>query len=282
MDSLLLPTIERLAQKGRTQFSNWSAPLFENYCQATLPRLIGSAETAAAWQPAAAAFAELLCEGVGRGHLTVQLHAEPVNLMEYCLRDWLVSRLIQVSTKQRIRFLVSAWNMLEGLLREPRWVNCYVMARAHELENENDLQVFLTRVLRPLFEPTTSSNWSGPFRVTMQSLRSGDDEFLPGEMHLVAPNILAVRDRRRDLTLGLILRKQGQTELAGIFSDTSPFTDSPPAISPRWQGEWLSLGTAQVQLKFLAEPFRWIQASAGFVVASAIDSQKLWIVESEQ
>jgi hypothetical protein len=116
----------------------------------------------------------------------------------------------------------------------------------------------------------------------MLSLRTGDDEFLPGEMHLVAPNIVAVRDRRRDLSLGLILRKQGQSELAGIFANTNPYTEAPSTLAPRWQGEWLTFGRERIQLKYLNEPFRWIQLSAGFVVTSAVNSQKLWIVESEQ
>jgi hypothetical protein len=273
MDPLLLPNIERLAQKGKTQFSNWAPSLFQEYCQATLPHLTG---------PAASAFAELLCEGIGRGHVTTKLDIDPANLMEYCLRDWLVRRLSDGSIEQRLQLLANSWNILEGLLGEPRWVNSYVMARVGELKNETSLQVFLARVLKPLFEPATNANWSGPFRVTMVSLRAGDDEFLPGEMHLVAPNILAVRDRRRHLSLGLVLRKNGQSELAGVFADTHPYTEPPSAMAPRWQGEWLAFGNERIQLKFLAEPCRWIQLSAGFVVASAVNSQKLWIVESDQ
>jgi hypothetical protein len=282
MDPLLSPTIERVAQKGRTQFSKWDMPLFQDYCRATLPHLISSSPESATSLPVAAAFAELLCEGIGRGYLATNLNADPVNLMEYCLRDWLVLRLAEGTTEQRIQLLASAWNMLEGLLREPRWVNSYVMARVRELENDGDLQVFLTHVLKPLFEPAISSNWSGPFRVTTLSLRGGDEEFLPGDMQLVAPSVLAVKDRRHSLSLGILLRKKGLSELAGIFADTSPYAEPLSAMTPRWKGEWLSFGSERIQLKFLAEPFRWLQLSAGFVVASAVNSQNLWIVESDQ
>src|SRR5580692_4890849 len=153
MDPPLSLIIERIAQKGRTQFSKWDMPLFQDYCRATLPHLMSSSQASETSQPVAAAFAELLCEGIGRGYLATNLNADPVNLMEYCLRDWLVLRLPEGTTEQRIQLLASAWNMLEGLLREPRWVNTYVMARVRELENDGDLQVFLTHVLKPLFEP---------------------------------------------------------------------------------------------------------------------------------
>src|SRR5580704_17445460 len=96
MDPVLLPIVERLAYKGRTQFSNWDQSLFQDYCQAALPRLTS---------PVAAAFAELLCEGIGRGHIATNLHADPASLMEYCLRDWLVRQLAEGSTEPQLQLL---------------------------------------------------------------------------------------------------------------------------------------------------------------------------------
>lgn len=282
MDPMLSATVERLTQKGRIRFSHWADSLFQDYCQVTLPRLTGPSLTAATWQPVSIAYAELLCEGIGQGYVATDLQSTPTNLMEYCLRDWLVRQLMENSTEQRLQLLANSWNIMEGLLREPRWVNSYVMARVRELESSGNLQFFLARVLKPLFEPATNANWSGPFRVTMLSLRTGDEEFLPGELHLVAPNILAVKDRRRHLSLGIVLRKQGQSELAGVFADTKPYTEPPAAMAPRWQGEFLSFGNERIQLKYLHEPFRWIQLAAGYVVASAVNSQRLWIVESDR
>jgi hypothetical protein len=268
-----LPLIERLDRKGAMQFARWDTPLFRDHCQALLQELAQSPSVATA-------LAELLCEGVGRGYLTARLRDNPTNLMEYCFRNWLPSRLAGVAAERRLHFLADAWNLLEGVLGEPPWVNAYVMARVRELHGEPGLESFLARVLRPLLEPATSAKWSGPFRVTTLSLRACDDEILPGDMHLVAPTILAVRDRRRDLACGVVLRKDGRSEAAGIFGDTSPFVEQPPAKSPRWQGEWVTFGEERVRLPFLGEPLCWLQVNAGFVVASAVNSQKLWIVES--
>jgi hypothetical protein len=270
-------TIERLAQKGATQFSNWNPSLFLDYCRA----LKQDPTKASTSSPLVmTALAEMLCEGIGRGYLTTSLHAKPANLMEYCFRNWLMSRLSDVAAERQLPYLADAWNLLEGVLREPSWVNAYVMARVRELHRAAGLESFLGFVLKPLFEPATPANWTGPYRISLLSFRGGDDEFLPGDMHLVAPTILTVRDRRRDLACGVVLRKQGQSELAGIFGEASPFVEQPSSLSPGWQGEWVTFGKERIQLPFLGEPFRWLQVRAGFVVASAVNSQKLWIVES--
>ena len=272
-----LTTIERLAQKGATQFSSWNPSLFQDYCQAFMQE---HAKASPLSHLVATALAEMLCEGIGRGYLTTSLHANPANLMEYCFRHWLMSRLADVAAERQLHFLADAWNLLEGVLREPVWVNAYVMARIRELHSQPGLESFLGSVLKPLFEPATTADWTGPFRVTTLSLRAGDDEFLPGDMQLVAPTILSVRDRKRDLHCGVVLRKQGQSEVAGIFGEAHPFVEQTSALSPSWQGEWVTFGKERIQLPFLGEPFRWLQVHAGFVVASAVNSQKLWIVES--
>jgi hypothetical protein len=272
-----LPTIERLAQKGAAQFSNWNPSLFQAYCQRLLK---DHSKASLSSRLVATALAEMLCEGIGRGYLTTNLQANPANLMEYCFRNWLMARLADIPAERQLSFLADAWNLLEGVLREPSWVNAYVMARVRELHREIGLESFLGPVLKPLFEPATPANWTGPFRVTMLSLRAGDDEFLPGEMHLVAPTILTVKDRKRDLACGVVLRKQGQSEVAGIFGEVSPFVEQASGMPPSWKGEWVTLGKERIQLPFLGEPFRWLQVHAGFVVANAVNSQKLWIVES--
>jgi hypothetical protein len=270
-----LPLIDRLARDGPTRFAHWDPALFHSYCDALLP------DDTKVSSGTASAVAELLCEGIGRGYLTAGLEARPSNLMEHCFRGWLPSRFAAVPAEGQARFLADTWNLLEGLLREPAWVNAYVMARAAELPHEPSLQAFLARVLRPLFEPAARANWTGPFRVTTLSLRAADDEVLPGDMHLAAPTVLVVRDRRRDLACGVLLRKQGQSEVAGLFAESPPYVEESPGTPPSWQAEWVSLGQERIRLPFLGEPFRWLQVGAGFMVASAANSQKLWVVESD-
>ena len=47
-----------------------------------------------------------------------------------------------------------------------------------------------------------------------------------------------------------------------------------------WEGGSARIGDETVSLPFLADPFHWALVRAGYLVASAADSQKLWIVES--
>jgi hypothetical protein len=284
MDPVLSSTIDHFAQAGAAQFSGWNPSLFEDYWRGTLPRLwihlkVQLKQPEAA-RDVAAAYARLLCESIGKGYLRSGFQERPANLMEYCFRNWLPARLVVLPPEQHLGLLARSWNLLEGLLCEPRWVNAYVMARISELGSQPDLESFLAFVLEPLFEPSPPARWNGPFRVSLLSMRQADYDFLPGDMYLVAPTVLAVKDRRRELQWGVLLQKQGRSDLACRFDETSPYAEGPSSVSPRWQGELLSLEQERIGLPFLREPFRWLQVRAGFVVASAVDSQKLWIVES--
>ena len=282
MDPSLSPLIERFAQEGASRFANWKASLFQEIGQTAAPRVWQSLEhgDSERRQAVLTAYLHLLCEGIGNGYLATGWQNAAGNLMELCLRDWLPAQLAALPHEQHLPMLASTWNLLEGLLREPPWVNVYVMARAGELDKEASLESFLMRVLKPLFEPASPAQWNGPFQVSLLSTRPGDDEFLPGDMRLVAPTILAVKDRRRAVHLGFILRKQGQSELAGAFGETAPFVEEASPILPHWQADALMLGAERIHVPLIQEPFRWLQVRAGFVVASAVNSQKLWIVES--
>ncbi len=275
MDPLLLPTIDGAARMAATRFSSWKPTLFQDYCQGTVARI---------WREhgpgTTTAYVHCLCEAIGTGYVTASVQETPANLLEHCLRTWLPVRLAAVPREQHLALFARSWNLLEGLLREPGWVNAYVMARTKELDRETELEPFLVRVLKPLFEPAAAASWTGPFRVTLLPLRQADDDFLPGDMNLVAPTVLVVKDRRRPVQCGVILRKQGQSELAGMFETTSPYAQGPSAVVPQWQGESLVFDKERVTLPFLLEPYRWLQVQAGFVAACAVNSQKLWIVET--
>ena len=52
--------------------------------------------------------------------------------------------------EQHLSLLARVWNLGEGLLREPEWVNAYVMSRIGELRSEKMPETILVDVLRPL------------------------------------------------------------------------------------------------------------------------------------
>jgi hypothetical protein len=263
-----------IGERGASQFSNWNRSLFNDYCETIVAPL-------AAHEPTLAVnFAETLREAIGCGYVSTSLASPAKNLLEEVVRTWLPEQLVQHSAKKRLTALAKAWNLLEGLLREPAWVNAYVMARVRELTHDTQLDDFLVSVLTPLFEPAGVADWHGPFRVTMLSLRPCHNDFLPGEMHLVAPTVLAINDRRNDQACGVILRKKGQSELAGAFGETQPYSEPPPTVTPHWTGGELSIGHEKIALNFFPGAYRWMHTRSGFVIANAINSQKLWIIES--
>jgi hypothetical protein len=282
MDAMAAELVRQAADAGPRQSSGWDARLFDAYGRTVLPAL---------WQRLPASLPEdrertfasvlaLVHEGIGQGHLTSEPEAAPTNLLEFCVRDWLPGTLAELSPAEHVPLLARVWNVAEGLLGEPAWVNAYVMARVGELASGANLEAFLVETLRPLMEPAPPARWEGPYRVTLLSLRAADDEFLPGEMHLAAPAVLIVEDRRRPARVGVHLRREGRSAVLGTFGATRPFSEEPVPVSIAWDGGSVGVGADKVGLPFFPGPFRWSAARAGYLVASAVDSQKLWIVES--
>jgi hypothetical protein len=278
MNSAALDQLRRLGEQGPKRFSRWNGALFSAYCQTILPAF--GTKLGPAHERTLLGLATFIYQGIGEGHLNGQLDDEPGNLLEFCVRDWLPEALAGSSADEHLPLLARVWNLGEGLLREPDWINAYVMSRIGELCGEKSLEAILEEVLRPLLEPAPAARWQEPYGVTTLSLRAVDDGFLPGEMQLAAPTVLVVSDRRRPMRLGIHLRRQGQSRVLGTFGPLSSFEDEPVRVEIAWEPGSARIGDNRVPLPFLDVPLRWTLVRAGYLVANAVDSQKLWIVES--
>jgi hypothetical protein len=278
MDASALDQLRQLGEEGPRRFSEWDAPRFAAYCRTVLPALWTRLPSERA--RTLAGLSALVQQGIGEGYLKGDPEGPPLNFLEVCLRDWLPDILPRLPVEQHLPLLARVWNLGEGLLREPEWVNAFVMSRIGELRVDTRPEVFLVDVLRPLLEPATAARWEAPYQVTLLSLRQADDEFLPGEIQLAAPTVLVVSDRRRPVRLGIHLRREGQSVVLGSFGPIGPFPDEQAEVHVAWEGGSARIGGHTVSLPFLASPFRWTLVRTGYLVASAADSQKLWIVES--
>jgi hypothetical protein len=278
MDAAITDYLRQLGEDGPRRHANWDGPRFDAYCGTLLPELCERLSPACG--PTLASFAMLIEQGIGEGYLRSPPEVAPANLLEFCLRVWLPDALPQTPPAERRPLLARVWNLCEGLLREPAWVNAYLMARVGEFRKDRAPEAFLVDALRPLLEPVRSARWEGPFRVTLLSLRPADDAFLPGEMQLAAPAVLVVTDRRRPARLGIHLRREGRSTILGPFAAAEPFPDEPPGVNVAWGGNTARVGSEKLSLPALERPFRWTAVRAGFLVVSAPDSQKLWIAES--
>jgi hypothetical protein len=278
MDRAALDQLRRLGDEGPRRFSEWNASLFAAYCRVVLPAIHASLPPDG--NRVFDGLSAMIQLGIGEGYLRSDLEAAPGNFLEFCIRDWLPAVLADLPTAEQLKLLPKVWNLGEGLMCEPGWVNDYVIARIGDLRRDKRPDKVLVDILRPLLEPTPAARWEAPYRVTLLSLRPADPEFLPGEMQLVAPTVLAVTDRRRPVRLGVHLRRLGQSIVLGVFGSAGSFTDEPADVQVSWEGGAANIGDNKVSLPFLGSPFRSALIRAGYLVASARDSQKLWIVES--
>jgi hypothetical protein len=278
MNAAAIQHLQQLGEEGTKRFSEWNASLFYAYCGTILPELWRQLPPGA--ERTFAGLSAMVQQGIGEGYIKGGPDVAPRNFLEFCLRDWLPDVLASLPAEKHLPLLARVWNLGEGLLREPEWVNAYVMSRIGELRGDRMPEDMLIDVLRPLMETASAARWEAPYRVTLLSLRQADDEFLPGEMQLAAPTVLVVSDRRRPVRLGIHLRRDGKSQVLGTFGPTSSFPDKPVDVPVAWEGSKARIGDIQVPLPFLAAPLRWALVQAGYLVASAVDSQKLWIVES--
>ena len=225
--------LQRLGEEGHRRFSNWDAPLFAAYCRTVLQALRTCLPPEA--DRAFEGLSAMVQQGIGEGYLGGDLEAAPRNFLEFCIRDWLPAVLAELPGEEHLGLLARVWNLGEGLLREPDWVNGYVMSRIGELRGDKRPEAILVEILRPLLEPAPPARWEPPYRVTLLSLRQADDEFLPGEMRLAAPTVLVVTDRRRPVRLGVHLRRMGQSTVLGAFGPAGAFPDEPAGVDITWE-----------------------------------------------
>ncbi len=270
--------LKRLGDEGPRLFSGWNAAIFDAYVRTVLPAI--AANLSADDPRTFAGIAVMVQQGVGEGHLRGNPSSLPRHFLEWCLCDWLPAALPRQLESERLPMLARIWNLAEGLLREPGWVNAYVMARIGELREDGRPEEFLVEVLRPLLEPAPPVRWEPPYHVTTLSLRASDEDFLPGEMQLATPSVLVVADRRRPVRLGIHLRPGGRSAVLGTFAPTDPIPEEPSTIAVEWADGIARIGPEAVPMPFLAMPYRWSIVPSGYVVACALDSQKLWIVEA--
>jgi hypothetical protein len=277
-------TLTLLRDEGPRAFSLWDAGAFDAIAS-------GPAATLAerlADQPGGGAVVEsylrLVQQGVGSGVLK---SAAPgpggwTSFLERLIVETIPARLPEIAPERQTSVLVDVWNLGEGLLREPAWVDRYVNACAAALPPLDDLEGFLVRTLGPVLMPAPAAAWSGLMRVTLLDLRSAHDEFLPGRLHLAAPTVLCVEDRRRaGLQVGVFLRHKQKSEALGVVSGLGEYQEPDPLPPVTFSDGKLKVGGRTAEVPALRRCHAFAVARAGFVIACATDSQRLWVIESD-
>lgn len=274
-----------IAAESQRAFAAWDPDLFQR-CSGDLQHYYrwqfkDDPQQLLLWR----AFLQLAAEGIGRGYLRDTgehlYHAfAGQNLLGWCLVRLLPGPLKALPRGERLPALAKLWNLLEGLLGEPEWVQRYALSRAAELETLDDLEVLLYDVLDSAYAPAEPATWAGAATVTCLDTREAHDAFLPGEMYLAAPRVLCVADRRAPEAHTAIFLERGAPRLMGPTGRLPPHESNTDAPAIRLNPRRLHINDAAVDLPQIARPYAHAVSPGGFVVVSAIDSQRLWVIES--
>lgn len=275
--------LNELREEGARRFARWDGGLFDAVVRGAghtlAEKLAGQDNRGKVLE----AYWRLVQEGVGAGLLR---QAAPTavgwsNFLERCLVELVPERLATVRPDRQLSLLVKVWNLGEGLAREPEWVGRYVGACAGGLDKLDDVEAFLTRTLGPVLTPPPPAVWKGPFAVTVLDLRPLYDEFLPGALHLAAPTVLRVQDRRRPgVQAGVLLRPGKHSQVLGLTQGLGEYADAGALPAVAFEDQRVRVAGQAVDVPLLRRCAHHVVARAGFVTACAVDSQRLWIVET--
>jgi hypothetical protein len=275
--------LEEIRRDGPRRFARWDADLFDRVAAgpaATLADALQGQPDAAA---ATVAYLRLAEQAVGTGLLR-RVRAEGgvwTTFLERCLVELVPALFPGVKAERRLPLLVKVWNLGEGLLREPPWLDRYVTACAGGLSNLADIEGFLVRTLEPVLTPAPPSAWRGPFAVTILDFRPLHEDFLPGALALAGPTLLRVDDRRLSgIQAAVLLKAGGRSELLGLTTGLGDYPEQGDGPGVEFYDGRATVGGQVVEVPLLRDCHTHTVARAGFVAACAEDSQRLWIVES--
>ena len=267
---------------GARRFSRWNPDLFDAVARGPAVTLADALDGEPDSSAVLTGYLQAVQQAVGLGLLT-QTDPGPAgwaNVLERLLVEVVPAQLPAVHPDRRLATLVEVWNLAEGVLREPVWVDRYVTACVPKLDRLDHLEAFLVGTLEPVLTPPPPATWSGKHRLGTLDLRPVHDDFLPGTLRLAAPGVLCVGDRRRPgLQIGVILRPGGRSELIGVVAGLGEYQDPGPLPAIEFADGRVTVAGHAIPVPTLRRCQGWAVARSGFVTLCAPDSQRLWVIE---
>jgi hypothetical protein len=281
--------VEHHEREGERRFSRWDRDSFRAIVFGPGQRLAGSIDGSPDAAPIFLGWLKLVVEAVGLGYVRPgivtsadKLAFSPENLLELLLLDLLPGKLGACPPQGRVALLAKAWNLGEGLLAEPPWLNLVVASAMANVGSLLDMEGRLLRILDTALAPRAKSMFQGPYAVRTLDLRDVDGAFLPGRMHFAEPALVCIHDRKRpELVAGVLLGARNAPSLAfrsPCLAQKTPIDPNLPTVSLTQGG--LSVGDARVPLPLWTRGHFVVASRAGLIVACALDSQRIWIAET--
>lgn len=277
-----------LQVEGARAYSTWNPQSFSFFAEQRVPileRLLLAKQPRATEAERLATikgFLQVVAEGIGQGWIKETPHLKQNTLLEYLLWVTVPLRLPELPLAEQLPTLARIWNLCEGLSQQPAWVERFVLSHRLNTIRLEKLEQFLIATLEPIFTPQRTIRWQGRWQTSVISPRYCDDEFLPGRMTLIAPMVVQIEDRERSLSMGVMLRPEGKSSVFGPIPcsfETIPPIKSPPKVT--LNAGKVEVAGRNVDVPRLESVHSWTISETGYLVMSAIDSQRLWVLECD-
>jgi hypothetical protein len=280
----------RVMAEWRARYADWDVESFANAVAASGTTLAQALGTDVVAERVVEAHLRLVAEALRLGYvdrssaLAAAGSLPASNLLARCLLDVIPRRLPTYAADRQLALLAETWNLCEGLLQQPPWMGRLANTLISDADDLEHLGVKLAATITPFLVAPRAASFAGPFGVHVLDLRDIDDDFLPGSMHAAAPAVLCVHDRlRREVQGAVVLTLGGSSRSLGAapcLAEAADSEDLPSAVEV-WVGEGkAAIAGRELPLPTVHTAHAHVALPSGFVAVSAVDSQRLWIVES--
>ncbi len=281
--------VAQMSRLGSTTYAQWDAQAYARLTRtaSTLWERLG--EDGAPQVEALRAYLRLGQEALARGLLIpgaeeaeeAEETVEPEGLLARLWLHTIPAQAASVPVEQLPAILVDLWNLAQGLRGEGLWLDRAVGPCLDETTALGSVEATIATGLEALFSSGSEPDWARLW-VGSLDLRPVASTFIPGRMHLLAPRVVCIHDRRsEDECVGLRLG-EGGGELLGCIDCGEPHEDSRPLPPLDWSmRSVVRIGERAVDLPLLGQVHASLPVPDGYIVASAVDSQRLWVVACE-
>jgi hypothetical protein len=272
---------ERVREQARRRHARWDDRLFEHWFGAVEPLWAALERYAGGGRELSILiYLELVAAGIGAGYVT-GVDGTPRTLMEAFLGR-MPAWFARTPPESHARIAATAWNLAEGARREAVWMEQYLLARVHELGEPLLLEQKTRELLEPALEPQRDAFWKGPFTVTVINPAQQLQGFLPGELSMLTPSLIRIADRRRSVSVGVLLAPKGQSACIGRMDGTAAAVASPNTrVGVTWASDRVTVAGVTVALPLMAcEPLHTLTLPSGYLLAVVANSQRVWVVET--
>lgn len=191
-----------LSEEGKRRFPRWDDSLWiallEGPAAAYDRRLRQTSLKTPKVDALARSYLGLLAEGVGAGYLYPP-GAGRENFFSRAFTELIPDHLPGLAPDRQAEILAACWNLGENLEQGPPWLERIFLAIAGDLDGLDHLETLVARVSAEVFKDPPAELAVGAFAAHWLHLPGTDGRFMPGRVAFLAPTVVAVTDRRKDM-----------------------------------------------------------------------------------